>query len=304
MGLLLAAGSGGVDVTVTPSTGALTLTGFAASISASSSVEPGLGTLTLAAFAPTVTVSFTATPGLGALTLTGLSATLTASSSATPGVGSLTISGLAPTVETGVTATPGVGSLTISGFAASVVASSAVTPDVGTLTITGFAPTVSATSGAVDATVTPDPGALVITGFAPTVSATATSSLRGRLIRREGWKRRLQVDSEFTDIEPPVEPELILEPPAPIRVTKGLLQRVSAAKESEQIEVLLELTNKAAEAENRRSIERLNKVLEVVGRKAREREQLAELRRDLIARADALRKEEEDEDEMLLLFAA
>ena len=59
MGLLLAAGSGGVDVTVTPGAGSLTPTGFAPTASATDG-----------------TASVTATPGTGALVITGYAPTV------------------------------------------------------------------------------------------------------------------------------------------------------------------------------------------------------------------------------------
>lgn len=69
------------------------------------SVEPGVGALTITGYAPTVTAEQFATvePGVGALVVTGFAPTITATASPTvePGVGALTITGYAPTVSTG-----------------------------------------------------------------------------------------------------------------------------------------------------------------------------------------------------------
>ena len=161
----------GVDVTVTPSVGSLTLTGFASTLTADSSAAPGLQALVITGLAPTVTASFAAAPGVGSLILTGFAASVVASSSATPGVQALTLTGLAPTVTGASSAAPGAGSLTLTGYAPTLTADSSATPDVQALIITGYAPTVTANSGGVDVTVTPGVQALVLTGLAPTLSA-------------------------------------------------------------------------------------------------------------------------------------
>ena len=166
--------SGGVDVTVTPGVGSLTLTGYAGTLTADSSATPGVQALAITGLAPTVSAAFSATPGVGSLTLTGLAPTVTAASSATPGVQALALTGLAPTVTGASSADPGPGSLTLTGFAPTLTADSSATPDVHALIITGYAPTVTASSGAVDVTVTPGLGSLVLTGFAPTLSADAS----------------------------------------------------------------------------------------------------------------------------------
>lgn len=71
---------GSTNVTASPGTGSLTLTGFAPTVSAtqSATASPGTGALVITGYAPSVTVptSVTVTPGTGALVLTGYAPTV------------------------------------------------------------------------------------------------------------------------------------------------------------------------------------------------------------------------------------
>ena len=166
-------------ITVTPSVGQLTLTGFAPTVAVSNNivVAPGVGALLLAGFAPTMAVSDNrrAQPGAGALTLTGFAPTVVLSGNqvAAPGVGALTVTGLAPAILTPRVVTPGVGQLTVTGLAPTVLAGVSVSPGVGQLTLTGLAPTVATTANEV---VTPGIGSLTLAGLAPTILTPAAVS--------------------------------------------------------------------------------------------------------------------------------
>jgi hypothetical protein len=90
------------SVTVTPGTGSLTLTGFVASLAASSSVALGAGSLALTGLAASAAAGSSTSPGTQALILTGFAPDVSVGTNATasPGVGSLVITGYAPTVST------------------------------------------------------------------------------------------------------------------------------------------------------------------------------------------------------------
>lgn len=177
--------------TVFPGVGALTLTGFAPTVSVSNNqvVLPGVGDLTVTGFAPTVTSTLNAQPtprayqmnipmrpvGGGLVIGTPFRFATQIQSGAsivTPGVGDLTLTGFAPTisVSNNQAVLPGLGALTVTGFAPVVLSGDqkVVQPGVGALVATGFAPTVNATA---NITLTPGTGQVVLTGYAPTVTA-------------------------------------------------------------------------------------------------------------------------------------
>jgi len=139
------------------------------------------GALTLTGYAPTV--SFTAHQTIavpaGALTLTGFAPTVSTSASQTIAVpaASLTLTGFAPTVAATANQSISVpaGSLTLTGYAPTVYTTAVTTIAVpaGTLTLTGYAPTVSYTTHAY---IGVPAGALTLTGYAPTVLG-GTSSI-------------------------------------------------------------------------------------------------------------------------------
>jgi hypothetical protein len=160
--------------TASPGVGALTLAGFAPTVTASDhqTVTTGLGQLTLTGYEPAVSGGVTVATDVGALTLTGFAPTVTATANVTvdTGVGQLTLEGFGPTVTASdhqVVATA-VGQLTMTGFAPTITAGTSASPATGELTLTGFAPTVSVT---LNQTVETATGALTVAGFAPTVTA-------------------------------------------------------------------------------------------------------------------------------------
>lgn len=120
--------------------------------SSNTQVSPGVGALTLTGYAPTVsrTENKAVAPNVGSLSITGYAPTVAQSSSGTsvaPGAGVLTLAGYAPTV--------------------SRTANQAVTPNAGVISITGYAPTVAQASSSKN--VTPGAGVLTLVGHAPTV---------------------------------------------------------------------------------------------------------------------------------------
>jgi hypothetical protein len=170
------------NVTVTPTTVALTTATFAPTVTASNHqlVTPTTVALTTTTFAPTVTVApagsdQTVTPPTVALTLTTFAPTVTASDHkiATPTTVALTVTTFAPTVTATnhQVVTPTTVALTITTFAPTVTATNhqVVTPTTVALTLTTFAPTVTSASGQ---TLTPATATLTLATFAPTVTAT------------------------------------------------------------------------------------------------------------------------------------
>lgn len=157
-------------VSITPSTGTLTLTGYQPTVTASGgvSITPSTGTLSLTGFAPVQSRGIT--PGVGTLSLTGFTPSLHFNSSITPGVGTLTVAGFAPNL--GQVITPGVGTLTLTGYVPSQTLTLA-SPDPGVLVLTGYQPTVSVTAGA---NITTGVGVLTLTGYAPTQNLGITPS--------------------------------------------------------------------------------------------------------------------------------
>ena len=153
-------------VTVSPSKGALVLTGYAPTVSLPVTVSPGKGALVITGYAPTVTTPVTVSPGKGALVLTGYAPVVSSAVTVSPGKGALVLTGYAPTVATPVTVSPGLGSLIVTGYAPIVSVPTIVSPGKGALVLTGYAPTVTTPAGV---TVSPGLGSLIIRGYAPRV---------------------------------------------------------------------------------------------------------------------------------------
>ena len=141
----------GGGVSVTPGSGALTLTGQAPSISASQNhyVIAGSGALTLTGYAPQALVNYIVRPGAGALTITGRAPTVS--------------------ITANTTFQPGSGALSLTGFAPSVVKTTNnwVQPGSAVLTLTGYAPSITIT--AQSPVVVPGSAALILSAFAPIV---------------------------------------------------------------------------------------------------------------------------------------
>jgi prolyl-tRNA editing enzyme YbaK/EbsC (Cys-tRNA(Pro) deacylase) len=100
----------GEDIAVTPTTAALTLTGYAPTVTAGSNVNvtPPTRAVVLAAFAPTVLAPRVCIPGIAALVLAAFAPTVVATSgvNVTPSTASLALTSYAPTVLTPIVVTP------------------------------------------------------------------------------------------------------------------------------------------------------------------------------------------------------
>lgn len=166
--VLRPAPAGGVSVT--PSTGVVSVAGLAPSVAAGVAVTPSAGAVAVAGFAPTAAAGVVAVPDAGAVSVAGFAPSAAAGVAVTPDAGAVTITGFAPTVSagSGVSVTPDAGVVSVAGFAPSVAAGVTVTPSLGVVSVAGFAPTVSIGTGV---SVTPDTGAISVVGFAPTVAA-------------------------------------------------------------------------------------------------------------------------------------
>lgn len=172
------------ETDVTPSIGALVLTGTTLGLVLGTVLTPPTGALTLTGLAPTVQVSQSGTsitPAVGSLSLSGNSPAL--AFAITPNVGALTISGIAPNLIFGTVLTPAVGALALSGAAPSLVSGTIITPAVGALALTGTTPvyalslqpatgslTLTGASPALSVAISPSVGALTLSGNAPSVS--------------------------------------------------------------------------------------------------------------------------------------
>lgn len=184
-------------VSLSPTQGAITISGLAPIVTQSISVTPGVGSLALTGLQPAVTTQQLVTPAIGAATLTGLQPTRQVISGGdlertnedygygyrghayqdyprvfpddsrelTPAIGLVTISGLAPSVQIGYALAPAIGSLTLTGLQPAVTTQALVSPDIGLLTFSGLAPSVTA-----GITSAPDIGVLTLTGLTPDVA--------------------------------------------------------------------------------------------------------------------------------------
>lgn len=175
-----AAGGG---VTVEPGKAELALTGYAPTVTVSTSdltVAPDKADLSLTGHAPTVSVTenHLALPGKADLSLTGHAPTVAVTEHQTvaPGAADLSLTGFAPTVSVSenTTVTPDVAALALTGYAPSisVTQNHLALPGKADLALTAYAPTVTKTEHVI---VNPTTGALVITGYAPTVTEQSQS---------------------------------------------------------------------------------------------------------------------------------
>lgn len=148
---------GGGSVYIDVPAGAVTLTGYAPTVTAvgTASTSVPAGAVTLTAFAPTVTAGGTASTSvpLGTVTLTGYAPTVTVGGSASIDVplGTVALTGYAPTVTTGGQAQ--------------------IDVPLGTVTLTGYVPTVTTTEHVYIAVPT---AAMTLAAYAPTVTTSGT----------------------------------------------------------------------------------------------------------------------------------
>lgn len=139
-------------------------------------INPGAGTLSITGYAPTITQTTTLNlaPGVAALSITGYAPSVTQGNTTNiaPGVAALTLTGYAPSIAQSANQSiaPNAAALTITGFAPVVAQTDnhAVNPGAAALVITGYAPTI--TQQTASPNLMPGAAALSITGFAPTIS--------------------------------------------------------------------------------------------------------------------------------------
>ena len=89
------------DVSATPSTGAVTVSGETPTSSAGVTASTAKGEVTVTGLAPTVELSVDVTPPAGAVTISGNAPVVAAGASVEAPTGQITVSGLTPTVTTG-----------------------------------------------------------------------------------------------------------------------------------------------------------------------------------------------------------
>lgn len=147
----------GGGTTVAVPAGALTLTGFAPTVTAGGTASTSVpaGAVTLTAYAPTVTAGGTASTSvpLGTVTLTGYAPTVTVGGAASIDVplGTVALTGYAPTVTTGGQAQ--------------------IDVPLGAVTLTGYVPTVTTTEHVYIAVPT---AAMTLAAYVPTVTTSGT----------------------------------------------------------------------------------------------------------------------------------
>ena len=292
--------------------GAVTLDAFTlGATGAQSGVNATVGTLgaTLGAFTlgATGVNSFT---GAGAVTL-GAFALVGVGAQSFAGVGAVTLESFT-LAGSGVNSFGGVGSPTLGAF---------------TLAGTGEQTVASATTGTAGVT---------LDAFTLSSSATgASADLGGAPVQRlRRWRRRADPlpdptaesddPNDYRKFEPGYgvrQPEPVEDPPAPapVKLTKGFLSRLAVAGKSEQLGVMLQLTDEAILSGDGAKVDRLNTALtaldiETIARrieKHRRQVELLALRQELFAeqqkiaaQAAKARRLEDEEDELLLLMAA
>lgn len=159
---------------VTPPTKALSMSAFAPSVSATANqrVTPTTAALSASTFAPTVSTPRLVTPGAASLATSRFSPTVLTPRTVTPGSAGLSLSASAPSVSTPRVVTPAPQALSLTAFAPGVLTPRVITPPVKALQLTTYAPQL-------DNSVVVVPGAagLGLAGFAPSVTASDHKSV-------------------------------------------------------------------------------------------------------------------------------
>jgi hypothetical protein len=158
--------AGGANVSITPDTGTVTITGCVPVVSLTQhvSIQPDAGAIEIAGIAPTLSEQWNIAPGSAALTIVGDAPMLVLSIHASPGSGEISIVGDAPTVSQQLLVIPEAGTIEIQGITPIVSQQGDITPDTGVVTIAGHEPT-----SMVSLSAAPAAGAVSITGEAPVV---------------------------------------------------------------------------------------------------------------------------------------
>lgn len=148
------------NVTVTPSTLALTLTEYAPSVIIGTIVTPSTLALSLTGYAPVIKLKVI--PPTLALTITTYAPTVLTPRLVTPSTLALSLTEYTPSVTIGTIITPATLALSLTTYAPSVTIGVRVTPSTLALTLTTYAPTIQ-----LPQLVTPSTLALTLAMFAP-----------------------------------------------------------------------------------------------------------------------------------------
>jgi hypothetical protein len=162
----------GTAVEATPTTGTVSVQGYAPSVGAGVTASPTAGSVSIQGLAPTAGAGVTASPTTGAVSVQGYAPTASVGVTASPGAGSVAVLGYAPAASAGVVAAPDTGAVDVTGYEATASAGVNATPGAGSVAVQGYAPTAVAENP--NATAEPDTGTVVVVGFAPTATATTT----------------------------------------------------------------------------------------------------------------------------------
>jgi hypothetical protein len=160
-----------LPVVVTPSTLALTLTGYAPTVLTPRTVTPSTLALALTEYAPTVINPQSATPDTLALALTQYAPSVVIGKRVIPDTPALLLTEYAPTVVNPQGQPPDTLALTLTAYAPAVIIGVHATPDTVALVLTKYAPAVVQGYN-----FTPDTVALVLTEYAPTVLTPRTAT--------------------------------------------------------------------------------------------------------------------------------
>lgn len=157
-----------LDKEVLAGIGALTLTGFAPTVSTPNPINvlAGLGALSFTGFAPLIQVSINVNAGIGVVTYDGFAPTVsvTANVNISAGVGSMLFEGFAPSVQTPIAILAGVGQYTYEGLAPTIQTPLNVYANLGEITFNGFSPVVEAPRN-----INAGLGEVSFSGFAPSI---------------------------------------------------------------------------------------------------------------------------------------
>lgn len=192
------AASVSVGTTFTTTTAALEIAGLSASVSAGTTFTASTGTLEIAGLPASISAGTTFTAGTGALEIAGLAATVNLATTIEATTATLEISGLPASVSAGTTFTATTAALEIAGLPATVEQTVAINAAAGTLEISGLpasisaSTTIAATTGALEisglaasvsvgTTIAAGVGALEIAGLPATVDLTATTTINASL---------------------------------------------------------------------------------------------------------------------------
>lgn len=146
LGAPAAAGGG---VTLSPTEGAIAVTGNTPALTIPLALTPAAGVLTVTGNTPTLTIPLALAPSSGSITVTGNVPTLTIPLAMTPATGTIVVTGNTPAVDfgSGITLTPSSGAITVTGNVPPLTIPLALAPAPGTAVVTGNTPVVDTGAG-------------------------------------------------------------------------------------------------------------------------------------------------------------